>query len=122
LTSSILINNTSPPSYATSTSTSITNLPLAQHTFTLVLTVHPDLITPEAKPNWVAFQGVHGNMGVIVGQQSRNGSVDDSEWRNGRVRLSEGWNMLDPKGSNWLNTVSSVVIITREDETKEAVY
>jgi hypothetical protein len=56
----------------------------------------------------MAFGGARVGVGAAEGEGSVVASVDDTAWRDGRVRLTPGWNMLEKGASNWINTVSPV--------------
>lgn len=57
----------------------------------------------------MVFNGARVGVGAIEGEGSVVASVDDTAWRDGRVRLTPGWNMLEKGASNWINTVSASV-------------
>ncbi|KAL7423877.1 hypothetical protein Q5752_001462 [Cryptotrichosporon argae] len=53
---------------------------------------------------WVTLEGVRVGLGVAMGPESTNQTIDDTAWRDGAVQLTPGWNMLERAASNWINT------------------
>ncbi|OCF43644.1 hypothetical protein I317_02536 [Kwoniella heveanensis CBS 569] len=113
---SILINNTSPGSTngAKSNATSVTNLPLGHHTFELSFdtsdtaggagSAAPSGSTARlSKDNWVRVNGATCVSGTKVGKDTKHGTIDDSAWRDWKVSLSPGWNMIETGESNFFD-------------------
>ncbi|RXK41671.1 hypothetical protein M231_00906 [Tremella mesenterica] len=59
----------------------------------------------ETDLGWAKLNGVVGQMGSSQTSGSRNETIDDTAWRDWRVVLTPGWNMLEgPTGaSNWID-------------------
>lgn len=55
---------------------------------------------------WIRFDGASVTLNSLVVAGTRNETVDDTAWREWRVILSPGWNMLEQNESNWINGVS----------------
>ncbi|WVQ95595.1 hypothetical protein IAU59_002692 [Kwoniella sp. CBS 9459] len=114
---SILINNTSPNFIdgATSDATSITNLPMGHHTFELTLNTSSAAAAPSgstststtnsvlSRDNWVRVNGATCVSGTKVGKDTKHGTIDDSAWRDWKITLSPGWNMIEAGESNFFD-------------------
>ncbi|WWC65059.1 uncharacterized protein I303_107673 [Kwoniella dejecticola CBS 10117] len=110
---SIKVNGSLPTSSQNATSTSIRNLPLAQHTFEL------DIIQSNASSStgggtstsanntvpmdWIRINGATCNLGYAVNAQTKNETIDDTAWRDWKVYLTPGWNMLEKDASNYID-------------------
>jgi len=94
--SSIFINGS-----AISNSTQANDLPWGLHHARLDL----EPSTSNELNDWVRFEGAKISLGSLVGAKTKNGTIDDSVWRDGNVSLSSGWNMMEKGQSNWLNQV-----------------
>jgi hypothetical protein len=97
----IMVNGTHFPN----SSTSIDDLPLGTHTFELLLNNTALMTATSGKEDWVRFNGATGHLGQMVEGETQNYTIDDTAWRDGRVILSPGWNMLEKDAWNWINTV-----------------
>jgi len=64
----------------------------------------------------VSFNGITGHLGRIINADTKNVTIDDTAWRDGRVVLTEGWNMLERTSSNWIDTVCSLILESVENE------
>jgi hypothetical protein len=77
------------------------DLPMGQHTVKLDLRTNST-----SQDGWIRFDGALITLGSLVVAGTKNGSVDDTAWREWKVLLSPGWNMLENGEANWMNGVS----------------
>ncbi|WVR08570.1 hypothetical protein IAU60_005625 [Kwoniella sp. DSM 27419] len=77
------------------------DLPLGQHQVELSFEVAPGLLP--SGDDWVRVNGMTCTAGYRVGQRTTNATIDDSAWREGRVLLTPGWNMLEQGQSNYID-------------------
>nr|XP_019007346.1 uncharacterized protein I206_07912 [Kwoniella pini CBS 10737]OCF46127.1 hypothetical protein I206_07912 [Kwoniella pini CBS 10737] len=100
------INGSSPSTSQNATSTSIRGLPLAQHTFELdILSSHDSSDTNNnTVPNdWIRINGATCNLGYAINSQTKNETIDDTAWRDWKIYLTPGWNMLEKDVSNYID-------------------
>ena len=77
------------------------DLPMGQHAVKLDLQANST-----DQDAWIRFDGASVTLNSLVVAGTRNGTVDDTAWREWKVSLSPGWNMLEQNESNWINGVS----------------
>lgn len=82
-------------------STDQPNLPWGRHAIILDFAPAKNATTSDE----VIFTGATVQLGTLSGASSINATVDDSNWRDWKVLLSPGWNMMEKGESNWINTV-----------------
>ncbi|WVQ85902.1 hypothetical protein IAT38_008070 [Cryptococcus sp. DSM 104549] len=98
LTPSISINGST-----TLYRTSAKDLTLGQHNIQLSFTSNSTAVGPD-QDDWVRVNAARCGLGVQAGDKTTNVTVDDTEWRDWKVLLTPGWNMLEHQASNWINT------------------
>ncbi|WWC92280.1 uncharacterized protein L201_007234 [Kwoniella dendrophila CBS 6074] len=85
-------------------STSIVNLPLGHHRFELSFSSNSSTASKQnSEDNWVRIDGASCISGYELDKNSKNQTIDDTNWRDWQVILSPGWNMLEKGVSNYID-------------------
>ncbi|WWD07328.1 hypothetical protein V865_005426 [Kwoniella europaea PYCC6329] len=80
---------------------SITDLPLGKHSFQLSFA----RTSNQNNDEWVRVNGANCDIGYqMISNQTNTEIIDDSAWRDWKVYLTSGWNMLEEQGiSNYID-------------------
>lgn len=82
------------------------DIPWGLHSVHLIVDPGPNVMNTTQTARRVTVAGATIALGTMSSATTRNVTVDDTDWRSGKVVLSSGWNMLEKDQSNWINSVS----------------
>ncbi|WRT70659.1 uncharacterized protein IL334_007657 [Kwoniella shivajii] len=102
-TASLTVNGSTPLSTYNSTSTSIRNLPLGQHNVELTFNTTSTQSQSPSQDDWLRVNGANCTLGSLTGKETKNQIIDDTAWRDWKIALTPGWNMLEKDMSNYIN-------------------
>ena len=92
------------------------DLPFGTHSIVLEVTTKTNSDVTQENNAGVIFSGSTIQLGTLSGASSINATIDDSAWRDWKVLLSPGWNMLERGESNWVNSVSKAFGLVWRDK------